>query len=447
MAQAPGSQWEPPSWARAPSISERIFLEAEDAPGEDGGGASSFCIDRQACVRLGRQEGVADVVLPIPTCSRRHAAIVHGPAGVMVVDLGSSHGTFLDGQKLASFELVTVQLGQDNGGGSTLRFADSSTIYRFRKVTPEPKPSGGSNVRNLMPSGFSAPRGAMGHEAREESGRTRDVPRRDYQVEDECRGTYTYGDKDRDGRSYRDRHRQRGRGDYRDDGRDSREGYRDRPRARDRDGSRWDERERERERDRYNERSRSDPRERERERAQPSHRRHGSTFAAKDEHLLTRAERAAAAENPQRTVAGKRLLSADELAAQNAERIAQAHLAAQKAAQTAAQLVASAPMKRKLLWQKKTPSDGASAQEACSKSAPDKSSTGGSMWETARFADPAQKEKFLKLMGSKGLAAQDEGNISETDGAVSRRQREIEAQFYAGVRQTHQGHGHTGLGN
>ena len=114
----------------------------------------------QSTYVIGRNGGVVDIVLDHPSSSRKHAALVHGPKGyvgleqlivesfvsimvsslddssvvflracsVLLLDLGSSHGTFLNGEKLSPFDYQLINPGQD-----TIIFGASSKVYSFRR--------------------------------------------------------------------------------------------------------------------------------------------------------------------------------------------------------------------------------------------------------------------------------------------------------------------------
>lgn len=78
----------------------------------------------QARVLLGRG-GDCDVLLAAPDVSRKHAAIERDEEGWTIADLGSRHGTFVNGRRVASRRLedgdqITLGLGTDPG--SILRF-------------------------------------------------------------------------------------------------------------------------------------------------------------------------------------------------------------------------------------------------------------------------------------------------------------------------------------
>jgi DNA-binding winged helix-turn-helix (wHTH) protein len=66
-------------------------------------------------VFIGRKSD-ADVVLANPYVSRHHARLVKSDQGYKIVDLESSHGTFLNGTRIAEQELQSgdrISLGQD----------------------------------------------------------------------------------------------------------------------------------------------------------------------------------------------------------------------------------------------------------------------------------------------------------------------------------------------
>src|SRR5689334_16001176 len=64
---------------------------------------------------IGRK-GDADIVLSNPNVSRHHAKIVISDEGVVLMDLGSTHGTFVNGQRVDRQLLNDgdqVELGKD----------------------------------------------------------------------------------------------------------------------------------------------------------------------------------------------------------------------------------------------------------------------------------------------------------------------------------------------
>src|SRR5690242_12800017 len=66
-------------------------------------------------LKVGRQEGTNDLVLAEGGVSRRHSRFVVESGKVMVEDVGSANGTFVDGQRITGMTPLTpksqVQLG------------------------------------------------------------------------------------------------------------------------------------------------------------------------------------------------------------------------------------------------------------------------------------------------------------------------------------------------
>ena len=61
---------------------------------------------------VGREQP-AELVLPVPTVSARHARLTVTPLLVSVADLGSTNGTYLDGNALEPMAEVAVAVGQE----------------------------------------------------------------------------------------------------------------------------------------------------------------------------------------------------------------------------------------------------------------------------------------------------------------------------------------------
>ena len=61
-----------------------------------------------------------DIVIPSSNVSRRHAGIKIGPSGIIVRDLGSTNGTFLDGQRVTEAPLF---------GEARLRFGTVEALF------------------------------------------------------------------------------------------------------------------------------------------------------------------------------------------------------------------------------------------------------------------------------------------------------------------------------
>ena len=67
-------------------------------------------------VELGRDEP-ADLLVPVPTVSGRHALIKVEGDKVTITDLNSTNGTFLNGQQLNPMQAVGLDLGAEVRGG------------------------------------------------------------------------------------------------------------------------------------------------------------------------------------------------------------------------------------------------------------------------------------------------------------------------------------------
>jgi hypothetical protein len=76
-----------------------------------------------------RDASVCDIPLSHATASRQHAVLCHHTDGrVFLIDLGSSHGTFLDGAQLPPNKPVVLK------SGSSIRFGQGPTKFVMRDV-------------------------------------------------------------------------------------------------------------------------------------------------------------------------------------------------------------------------------------------------------------------------------------------------------------------------
>ncbi len=66
---------------------------------EGPGAGSEHPVDGELI--LGRERGTADLVLGDPGVSRRHARVLPEPDGIIVEDLGSSNGTYVNGRRIS----------------------------------------------------------------------------------------------------------------------------------------------------------------------------------------------------------------------------------------------------------------------------------------------------------------------------------------------------------
>src|SRR5271166_3132597 len=80
---------------------------------------------------IGRRD--ADLTIPDPELSRRHAAVRPVEAGVVVEDLGSLNGTFVDGERISGPVTLTA---------ATVRVGCSELSLKLATTAAEPKPEG-----------------------------------------------------------------------------------------------------------------------------------------------------------------------------------------------------------------------------------------------------------------------------------------------------------------
>ncbi|KAJ3681002.1 hypothetical protein LUZ60_015491 [Juncus effusus] len=85
-------------------------------------------------VTVGRVKEQADIVLPVATVSGLHARLEKKNGSLLVTDLDSTNGTYIDEKKLRPGSVTPVQ------PGSFLTFGDSNlAIFRVSKIKVEPK--------------------------------------------------------------------------------------------------------------------------------------------------------------------------------------------------------------------------------------------------------------------------------------------------------------------
>lgn len=76
---------------------------------------------------LGRAVGQVDIPMQHESISRQHATVIRQGTQLFVADLGSAHGTLLDGQRLLTNTLVKLH------SGTQLRFGASTRLYVFHE--------------------------------------------------------------------------------------------------------------------------------------------------------------------------------------------------------------------------------------------------------------------------------------------------------------------------
>lgn len=133
----------PPEWVSQPCRVATLEVQLPD------GSVHTQPVDKQAYYLFGRDDSVCDVPLDHASCSRQHAALCHHTDGrVFLIDLGSTHGTFLDGSMVAKHKPVVLK------NGSVITFAQSESKFVMRDVE-----SAGEKRRNDSSDG-GAKRGA-----------------------------------------------------------------------------------------------------------------------------------------------------------------------------------------------------------------------------------------------------------------------------------------------
>jgi len=91
---------------------------------EGAGAGSEHPVDGELI--LGREQSTADLVLEDPGVSRLHARVLPDSGGVVVEDLGSSNGTYVNGHRISG----PVELGT----GDELQVGD--TVVGIRRTAP-----------------------------------------------------------------------------------------------------------------------------------------------------------------------------------------------------------------------------------------------------------------------------------------------------------------------
>jgi hypothetical protein len=90
---------------------------------EGAGAGSEHPVDGELI--LGREHGSADLVIDDPGVSRRHARVLANGGGVIVEDLGSSNGTYVNGERIA--EPVKLGAGDEVQVGATVLGIEGGT--------------------------------------------------------------------------------------------------------------------------------------------------------------------------------------------------------------------------------------------------------------------------------------------------------------------------------
>jgi len=120
QVEPPSMAIEPPTWAVKANGEARLEPVGLTASTHD-----PIDLTSNPCFQVGRSPS-SDMQLIHPTSSRKHALIFHHPNGsCYVVDCGSSHGTFVNGVRVAS---PTLQQGSDQAYAVPHRVRKGSLI-------------------------------------------------------------------------------------------------------------------------------------------------------------------------------------------------------------------------------------------------------------------------------------------------------------------------------
>lgn len=105
-------------------------------------------------ISIGRQSGLADIVVEDDSVSRKHAIVQFHDGTFVIHDCGSTNGTLADGRKAGEM------YGQAIGDGSTLKVGDAELRFHLADTLGEAGPA------TIVLSGFDAAGSTIRHEIR-----------------------------------------------------------------------------------------------------------------------------------------------------------------------------------------------------------------------------------------------------------------------------------------
>ncbi len=95
---------------------------------------------------IGRSS-VSDIVIDEPSISRQHARITLTDAGLLIEDLGSSNGTFVNGQRISKVQPLILRLGDTIQLGHKVRLkTQPARIDLSVQTAVKPKQFGGHSA-------------------------------------------------------------------------------------------------------------------------------------------------------------------------------------------------------------------------------------------------------------------------------------------------------------
>ena len=116
-----------PTWAKLPhSKHKNLRLEVYNRRVANESRIEVLPLSGKSCYILGKNMKTADITVDHQSISRQHCAIVNDGAGaVFACDVGSVHGTYVDGEKLTVNEFY--QLGK----GMVIKLGKCSKVRYF----------------------------------------------------------------------------------------------------------------------------------------------------------------------------------------------------------------------------------------------------------------------------------------------------------------------------
>ena len=130
---------------------------------EGPGAGSEHPVDGELI--LGREQGSADLVIDDPGVSRRHARVIPDNGGVVVEDLGSSNGTYVNGERISGpvelgagdeVQVGATVMGVEGGTAATALMPPGAPPTETHPAPPprrasQPPPAGRAAPRRLAP--------------------------------------------------------------------------------------------------------------------------------------------------------------------------------------------------------------------------------------------------------------------------------------------------------
>src|SRR4051812_29519272 len=118
---------------------------------EKGGAERRESFDRTE-INVGRVQG-NDLMLPKGNVSKRHARLLYRDGRVIVTDLKSTNGTYVNGRKIAQATIVRE--------GDKIYVGDFVLRVELTASTPSPRASGGAPTAGSMVAGVPQARTSM----------------------------------------------------------------------------------------------------------------------------------------------------------------------------------------------------------------------------------------------------------------------------------------------